>query len=194
MTVTADDLDAALDCVADALGPATDQDWSALPGTGDWDCWHTAEHLGDCLLSYAAQLVARPVDRYVRFLATVDKDASAAEVLEFAVAGGRMLASTVRTAEPRVRAYHPTGMADPEGFAAMGCVEALVHGADIARGLGLRFEPPPELCARVLARMFPEVDLVDVDPWSALSWATGRIALPGHERRTEWRWRGAPLS
>lgn len=87
-------------------------------------------------------------------------------------------------------------MADPEGFAAMGCVEALVHGADIALGLGLRFEPPADLCARVLGRMFPEVnrDLREVDPWPALSWATGRIALPGHERRTEWRWRGAPLS
>lgn len=195
MTVTADDLDTALDCVATALGAATGKDWSALPGTGDWDCWHTAEHVGDCLLSYAAQLVARPAGRYVRFLAAADKEASAAEVLEFAVAGGRILAATVRTAAPRVRAYHPTGMADPEGFAGMGCVEALVHGADVALGLGLRFDPPRDLCARVLARMFPEVseELAGVDPWQALSWATGRLALSGHERRTRWRWRGAPL-
>jgi hypothetical protein len=195
MTVTADDLDAALDCVATTLGPATDKDWTALPGTGDRDCWHTAEHVGDCLLSYAGQLVARPAARYVRFLATADKDASAAEVLEFAVAGGRILAATVRTAAPQVRAYHPTGMADPEGFAGMGCVEVLVHGADVARGLGPLLDPPRDLCARVLARMFPQVsaDLAEVDPWQALLWATGRLDLPDHERRTQWHWRGAPL-
>ncbi len=192
MTVTADDLDAALDCVATTLRPATGKDWTAFPGTGDWDCWHTAEHVGDCLLSYAAQLVARPTTRYVRFLAAADKDASAAEVLEFAVAGGRILAATVRTAAPQVRAYHPTGMADPEGFAGMGCVEVLVHGADVARGLGPLLDPPRDLCARVLARMFPEVS-AEADPWQALLWATGRGDLPGHERRTEWRWRGAPL-
>lgn len=195
MTVTADDLEAALACVATTVGPGTDQDWTALPGTGEWDCRHTVEHLGDCLMSYAAQLVARPAGRYVRFLAVVDEDASAAEVLEFAVAGGRMLAATVRTAGPRVRAYHPTGMADPEGFAGMGCVEVLLHGADVASGLGLPLDPPRDLCARVLARMFPKVsaDLADVDPWEALLWATGRLDLPGHERRTAWRWRGAPL-
>jgi hypothetical protein len=195
VTVTADDLDAALDCVATTLGPATGKDWTAFPGTGDWDCWHTAEHVGDCLLSYAAQLVVRPATRYVRFLAAADKEASAAEVLEFAVAGGRILAATVRTAAPQVRAYHPTGMADPEGFAGMGCVEVLVHGADVARGLGPLLDPPRDLCARVLARMFPQVstDLAEVDPWRALLWATGRLDLPGHESRTQWRWQGAPF-
>src|SRR6266508_3123041 len=47
--------------------------------------------------------------------------------------------------------------ADPEGFAGMGCVEALVHGHDIAQGLGLALAPPREVCTRVLARMFPRV-------------------------------------
>jgi hypothetical protein len=73
--------------------------------------------------AYAGQLAVRPAARYVRFLASADADASPAEVLEFAEAGGRILAATVRTAPRQARAYHPTGMADPEGFAAMGCVE-----------------------------------------------------------------------
>jgi hypothetical protein len=195
MTVTADDLDAAISAVGAALRPATDRDWSAQAGTLEWDCWHTAEHIGDCLLSYAGQLVIQPAARYVRFLASADKDASPAEVLEFAEAGGRILASTVSTAPAAARAYHPTGLADPEGFAAMGCVEALVHGQDIARGLGLSLDPPRGICSGVLARLFPraDADLAGADPWAALQWATGRAELPGHPQLHQWRWHGAPL-
>jgi hypothetical protein len=195
MTVTADDLDTAISTVVSALRPAADQDWSAQAGTLEWDCWHTAEHIGDCLLSYAAQLVIQPAARYVRFLASADKDASPAEVLEFAEAGGRILAATVRAAPSRTRAYHPTGMADPEGFAAMGCTEALLHGLDIAEGLGLSLDPPPGLCRGVLARLFPQAaaDLASADPWQALQWATGRIELPGQPQLQQWRWHGAPL-
>jgi hypothetical protein len=195
MTVTADDLDAAISTVVSTLRPATSGDWLAQAGTLDWDCWHTAEHIGDCLLSYAAQLVTQPATRYVRFLASADKDASPAEVLEFAETGGGILASTVRTAPPHARAYHPTGMADPEGFAAMGCVEALLHGHDIAQGLGLSLDPPRGLCSSVLARMFPKpaADLATTDPWEALQWATGRAELPGHPQLHQWRWHGAPL-
>jgi len=190
--MTADDLDAAISCLADTLGPATGRDWLTSSGTGEWNAWHTAEHVGDCLLSYAAQLVALPADRYVRFLAVSDKEATPAEVLEFAVTGGRILASVVRTTEPSARAYHPTGTADPAHFAGMGCVEALVHGEDIARGLGLALDPPRDLCARVLARMFPHDDL-GVDPWTGLLWATNRLSLPGREPQPGWRWQSPPL-
>jgi len=194
MTVTADDLDAAVFTTVTTLRPATGRDWSVPAGTLEWDCWHTAEHIGDCLLSYAGQLVAQPTTRFVRFVVYADKDAAPAEVLEFAEAGGRLLAATVRTCSPQVRAWHPTGMADPEGFAGMGCVEALVHGHDIAQGLGLALDPPRQVCTRVLARMFPHTmaDLADLDPWMALLWATGRIALPGRPRVAHWRWHGAP--
>jgi uncharacterized protein (TIGR03083 family) len=178
--------------VGDTLRPTTDRDWTQAPGTGDWDCWHTAEHIGDGLLSYAAQLVALPTTHYVRFLAVADKDATAAEVLEFAMTGCGLLVSAVRTAAPSVRAYHPSGMADPAGFAAMGCVEALVHAVDMARGLGVEFEPPRDLCARVLARLFPHITADDTDPWLILLWATNRHQLPGREPQTTWRWRGAP--
>lgn len=194
MPVTADDLDAALSHAVTTLRAATGGDWSARAGALDWDCWHTAEHVGDCLLSYAAQLVARPERRYVRFTSAADKDASPAEVLEFAETAGHILAAVVRTTPPEVRADHPSGRADAAGFAAMGCVEVLLHGEDIARGLGLSLYPPRELCARVLARLFPDVvdGLAGVDPWAALRWATGRIELPGRPRRERWQWHGAP--
>ncbi|MER7330389.1 MULTISPECIES: hypothetical protein [unclassified Micromonospora] len=195
MTVTADDLDAALSSVVATLRPATGLDWSARAGSLEWDCWHTAEHIGDCLMSFAGQLVARPEKRFVRFVANADQDASSEEVLEFAEAGGRILAATIRTSGPDTRAYHPSGQADPEGFAAMGCVETLLHGDDIAQGLGLAIDPPREVCTRVLARLFPEAaqELAAVDPWAALRWSTGRIELPGHPQLKEWSWRSAPL-
>ena len=96
MTVTAGDLDAAISCIMSGLLPLTDRDWSVRAGTLEWDCWHTAEHIGDCLLSYAWQLAVQPTARYVRAVATAEKDASPAEVLEFAITGGRMEGPDVR--------------------------------------------------------------------------------------------------
>ncbi|HET6290438.1 MAG TPA: hypothetical protein VFG15_27285, partial [Amycolatopsis sp.] len=188
------DLDAALAGVVGGLRQASDRDWSAAPGTGELDAWHTAEHLGDCLISYAGLLIARPsTPRFVRFESVADRAATPAELLEFVTVGGGILGATLRTADPDVRAYHPSGRADLEGFAGMGCVEVLVHGEDMARGLDVTLDPPRDICSRVLTRMFPEVDAADVDPWTALLWATARVDLPGRPSRTGWQWRGAPL-
>ena len=177
------------------LLPVTDRDWSVRAGTLEWDCWHTAEHIGDCLLSYAWQLAVQPTTRYVRAVATAEKDASPAEVLEFAVTGGRVLASMVRTSPAHVRAFHPAGMADPEGFAALGCNETLLHGNDIAQGFGLSLQPPRDVCRRVLSRIYPQAlaELADADPWTSLLWAGGRTELPGYPP-PRWRPHPAPLS
>src|ERR1700753_4177335 len=106
MTVTADDLDSVISCVMSGLLPITDRDWSVTAGTPEWDCWHTAEHIGDCLMSFAWQLAVQPSGRYVRAVATAEKGASPAEVLEFAVTGGRGAGSVVRPARPPVPAQH----------------------------------------------------------------------------------------
>src|ERR1700728_2541481 len=112
MTVTAGDVDAAILCVLCGLLPLTDRGWPVGPGSLEGDCWPTVEHIGDCVLSYAWQLAVQPTTRYVRAVATAEKDASPAEVLEFAVTGGRILASMVRTSPAHVRAFHPAGAAD----------------------------------------------------------------------------------
>src|ERR1700735_5556933 len=166
MTVTAGDVDAAIACVMSGLLPLTDRDWSVRAGTLEWDCRHTAEHIGDCLLSYAWQLPVQPTTRSVRAVATAEKDASPAEVLEFAVTGGRVLASMVRTSPAHVRAFHPAGNADPEGFAALGCNEALLHGNDIAQGFGLSLDPSRDVCRRVLARLYPQAPAERAPPAS----------------------------
>lgn len=193
MTVTADDLDAASESVARALLLTTAGSWSGA-GTGTWDARHTVEHLGDTLVSFAAQVVARPTTRFVRFMAVADDDASAEEVLEMALTGAGLLAAALRTAGPDVRAFHPTGLADASGFAAMGCAELLLHGEDVARGNGAALDPPRDVCARVLARLFPHVvgSVTAVDPWDGLRWATHRLELPGLPPQVGWQWRAAP--
>jgi uncharacterized protein (TIGR03083 family) len=192
-TVAADDVASAVAAVVTALGPAVDRDWSVPAGSLDWDCRHTAEHLADGLVAYAGQVAAHPGDRYVRFQTAAEPAATPEDLLEFVVAGGGMLAATVRYAHADLRAYHPSGpKVDPVGFAAMGCVEALVHGYDLASGLGLSFQPPADVCARTLTRLFPAVT-ADADPWRALLWAAARIDLPGLPRpATMLPWHGEP--
>ncbi|MER6815109.1 hypothetical protein ABT299_38065 [Spirillospora sp. NPDC000708] len=202
-TVTADDVEAAVRLAVDVLKEAPEGAWDGRAGTLEWTCWETVEHLSDDLFAYAAQLGARPKDREVPFLwearrpggpanvTYADRAAGPRGLLEVLVACGAMLAALVRTTPSDVRAHHVFGASDPEGFAAMGIVETLVHTHDLAQGLGLAWDPPADLCARVLARLFPDAPR-DTDPWPTLLWATGRGDLPGRPRVTTWRWNGAP--
>jgi uncharacterized protein (TIGR03083 family) len=189
-----DALDQATDYVVSTLGSAADDDWQTPAGSLEWDCRFTAEHLASCLQLYALQLAAQASDHYVSFFSRALYDATAADVLELVQASGRLLSSAVRAAKPTDRGFHPFGTADAEGFAGMGCVELLVHGGDVAGGLGLTFEPPEDVCAWTVARMFPEQD-TDLSPWTALRYATGRTVLPGLPAVDEnWRWHAAPAA
>ncbi|MEW1658528.1 maleylpyruvate isomerase N-terminal domain-containing protein [Streptomyces sp. NPDC057555] len=206
--VTADDLARAVGLAVDLLHTAPASAWDGgRAGSLEWDCWETVEHLSDDLFAYAVQLGPRtpPLDREVPFVwqarrpggpanaVHADRAAGPAGLLQTLEACGALLVAMVRTTPPQARAHHVFGVSDPEGFAAMGIVETVVHTHDLAAGLGLDWEPPAEVCARVLARLFPDVP-VGADPWSTLLWATGRLALPGRPRRTTWRWDGTVRS
>lgn len=203
--VTADDLDRAVQLALAALREAPPGAWEGKAGSLEWDCWETVEHLSDDLFAYAAQLGPRkpPLDTHVPFtwesrrpggpVNTIHADRAAGPdgLLQVLDASGALLVAMVRTTAPEVRAHHVFGVSDPEGFAAMGIVETLVHTHDLAEGLGLAWDPPGDLCSRVLARLFPDAP-DSTDPWPTLLWATGRAELPGHARRTTWRWYGEP--
>ena len=205
--VTADDLDHAVQLAVAALRAAPSGAWDGKAGPLEWDCWETVEHLSDDLFAYAVQLGPRtpPLDGNVPFVwesrrpggpanaVHADRAAGPAGLLQVLEASGALLVAMVRTTPSRVRAFHSHGVSDPEGFAAMGVVETLVHTRDLADGLGLGWTPPADLCARVLARLFPDAPRT-TDPWPTLLWATGRAELPGHPRRTAWRWHSAPRS
>ncbi|MFE3432119.1 VOC family protein [Streptomyces sp. NPDC059171] len=206
LPVTADDVTTAVRLAVDVLAKAPAERWEDRAGSLEWTCWETAEHLGDDLFAYAVQLGLRtpPLDREVPYRWTpersggpynavfADREAGPAGLLATVEASGALLASMARTTPPEVRSYHGYGISDPEGFAAMGVVETLVHAHDLAQGLGLAWAPPAALCDRALARLFPDAP-PGGDRWAVLLWATGRAGLPGHPRRTAWRWDGRPL-
>jgi hypothetical protein len=202
--VTADDLDAAVWAAVDALSGVPDGAWSAKAGGLDWDCRETADHLADDLFAYAAQLGPRkpPQDTHVPFAfdrrpagpalsIRADPSSGTAGIAQVLEASGAFLSAMVRMKSSDTRAHHIMGLSDPEGFAAMGIVEVLAHGHDLAVGLGVPFEPPAGVCERVLFRLFRGVP-EGFEPWPTFLWATGRADLPGHEKPTKWRWHGTP--
>jgi Mycothiol maleylpyruvate isomerase N-terminal domain len=202
--VTAADVTLAVRFAVAALGGAPAEAWGHQAGSLEWDCWETVEHIADDLFAYATQLTpATPEGGYVPIAMTstrpggaetaihVDREQGAASLLQAVEACGALLVAMVTTTSPGARAWHPFGTSDPEGFAAMGVVETLVHGHDAAQGLGVPWEPPADLCARVLSRLFPGAP-ADAPPWAALLWAAGRAELPGRPRLGEWRWYSEP--
>ncbi|WP_045864245.1 DinB family protein [Streptomyces sp. WMMB 714] len=204
--VTPDDVRQSVGLASAALTGAASADWRVRAGSLEWSCWDTVEHLADDYFGYAAQLGPRrpPLSSGVPFAytpreaggpgntVTADLDAGNEGLVQVLEACGAMLEAMVRTAPAEVRAWHPYGVSDPEGFAAMGIVETLVHLHDVAQGLGFPWDPPAGLCERVLHRLFRDVR-TDAAPWPSLLWATGRSELPGLPRRTSWRWDGTPL-
>ncbi len=203
--VTAADVEHAVRLAVTALRGAEAGDWSVQAGSLEWDCWETVEHLADDLFAYAVQLgpAQPPLDTHVPFEWTrkrpggpansifADRAAGPAGLLQVLEASGALLTAIVRTTPATVRAHHVFGAADPEGFAAMGVVETLVHTHDVTQGLGLPWTPPTDLCDRTLTRLFPDAP-TDTAAWPTLLWATGRAELPGRPRLTKWRWSGAP--
>ncbi len=203
MPVSAEDVALSVRLATGTLAAAT-TGWDKAAGDLTWTCWETTEHIADDLLFYATQLTRSATGGWTPFRMSArreggpevalfaDDEAGPAGLLDMVDACGGLLTAAVRTAPPEARGHHVFGTADAEGFAAMGAVEVLVHTADVTTGLGLAWDPPADLCDRVLARLFPEVEPAS-DPWPTLLWATGRVALSDRPQRTKWRWHSAPL-
>ncbi len=189
----ADDLLLAVRTARDALSPLANADWSTPAGELEWDAWSTLDHVARALLFYSAHLVTRATRR----LPTDHRHAAeltAMDLLDVVEWRASLLTHVIATVPPDARAWHSRGMADPSGFRVMGCDEVLVHTYDIARGFGRPFQPPADLCRRVLERLFPWAP-TDAEPWPALLWANGRIALPDRPRLADdWSWQCAPLA
>ncbi|MFE1288694.1 GNAT family N-acetyltransferase [Streptomyces sp. NPDC058751] len=183
--------EAVTSCATLLRAAAAGRDWDGVrAGRLEWSCRRTAEHIASDLIAYAGQLAGRATTAYVPFDIAIDEGTDDAGLVDVIETTGALLAAAVRTTPREVRAFHPYPFrsANREGFAAMGIAEILLHTHDIAEGLGLPYEPPAELCARVLARIFPHVRPEPDTPWRTLLWATGRGDLPGREPVTEWRW------
>jgi hypothetical protein len=174
--------------LAELLGRVPDGE-AAVPVMGG-SVTDVAQHLVSCLAWYAHDLAAGPGEVSPADLVPRG-EASLATVAASVSAWGEVLARTVDAAGPADRGWHSHGVADPVGFAAIGCAEVLVHGTDVAEAVGLSWSPPADVAAAVLDRLFPEVTDAP-DPMSGLLWATGRIELPGRPRRTGWQYGMTP--
>ena len=146
-----------------AFEPYLHRDWSVRAGDLTWSCQETLVHAAD--VWYAVELASQSRDGLPPMLAW----------------------RAGLTPEEGLAAHDVAA-----GFAAMHCDELLVHGYDIAMGLGAAFSPPPDLARRVRDRLFPWTPAGD--PWTTLLWCNGRVALPDHERLSDWSWHPAPLS
>ena len=182
----------ATDACVDALRPYARYDWHGTKAADlEWSCWDTALHVADDLYFYAVQLSYGPPDRdHLPTELALEDAATVARVLDAISAHGELLRRTVLSAGPDDRAYHVYGVSDPEGFAAMGVAETLVHTYDLARGLdsGTPWRPRPELAAPVLQRLFPAAP--EGDPTDVLLYCCGRAPLGHRPRQETWRWDG----
>jgi hypothetical protein len=183
------DVTHAAESVTQAFAPAVGMEWSVPAGGLEWSVEQTIAHML-APAKYALYLASGST----RFIAAGLKpwsDATRAERLDALVGVARALAGVAAASPPAARGFHALGMVDAEGFVALGCLELLVHGYDVARGLGLAYEPPDGLCARVLARLFPWVDHPAGPAWTALLQATGRAGAT--TERDVWMPHPAPL-
>jgi uncharacterized protein (TIGR03083 family) len=190
-TVDTTDLRAVAAECADFLGSATGSDWTApVPGM-EWTVARAVAHTSDCLLWYAADFVAGPVELTSMDLA-VRPSASPAALVRTLTMAAEVLARTVDGSAPGDRGWHDFGSPDASGVVGMACDELLVHTGDAASGLGLAFTPSAALVDRTVQRLFPEAP-AGFEPWATLLWANGRVPLGGTPRREKWTWRCAPL-
>lgn len=193
MTVTSDDIVVAAELCSTTLRQAEDADWDATAGVLDWTCRHTLDHIANTSIFYATALASRAEGPMPK-VRNGDPAAPVGILLSVVPAAASILAEVAKAAGHEARGWHPAGVADAEGFLAMGCDEVLVHTADIAAGLGVGFAAPVDLCQRVVARLFPWAP-IDTEPWSTLWWANGRAPLGDRPRLDpDWSWHCAPLA
>ena len=98
----------------------------------------------------------------------------------------RMLIAVVHDAEPSVRSiifHRPRPLTGaPHDFPPRAALELILHAHDVCYGLGMRFDPPADLCLRLREHTRPwpmwayvwnELAFTN-DPWGDLLVASGR--------------------
>lgn len=167
--------------------------WPRAAAAVGWDCRTTIEHIGGDFIHYAGQVVSSAEDHYVAFSFDLDRAGTHHELVEAVDMAGGLLAAAVAVAAPDSLGWHPQGRFRPDAYAAMGGCEALVHGYDIAQGVGLPWLPADELAWAVVERVFPDASTrCATHPAGAvLLWATGRRPLRDLPPRTDWDYRQA---
>lgn len=173
--------------VATTWRSAAGRDWSVPAGTLEWTCTQTADHAVDTVWAPVYFLDSRRTDSYPGWgVFSAGADATAAQLAEAVEAAARVLAAVVDGTPADVRAIlfrRPEPVtAPPADFAPRGALELILHAHDVCAGLGVPFDPPAPLCARLRdhTRDWPYwgywdggLEFTD-DPWRDLLRSTNR--------------------
>jgi hypothetical protein len=188
VTFGCDDLEHLASFVAAAWRRGADRDWSARAGRLEWSCTRTADHAVDTVLAPAFFLASRRRDDYPTFVPTsLGPDPRPEDLADAVETAARILVAVVRTTAPDVRAViwrRPRVEArPPQDFVPRGALELILHGHDVAAGLGVPFAPPVPLCERLRRHTsewphwrspgWSPLTLAG-DPWTDLLRAAGR--------------------
>lgn len=176
------DLLALSEFVAAAWERGVDRDWSAAAGTLEWSCTKTADHAYDAVLAVGFFLASRRQDRYPELAGVINGGATPwpSQLVEAIAVAGRVVAGVVATTPEDSRAIiwrrpEPT-LAPPADFAPRAGLEMILHGHDVAAGLGVPFEPPDALCRRLRDHTH------EWPHWSAAGWhRLPRTTDPWHD-------------
>lgn len=156
-------------------------DWSAIVPGMEWSLERVVEHVADSFVWYGGQLLRGRLEGWPPWSVTLDGEVTPDSLGDLLTATSRILAGVVRSAPADALGFHPYGIAGPRDSAAMGCLEVLVHGEDLRRGLGAQWTPPTEPVVAVLAHLLGEED-PGPDPWGLLLDRCGRTGSD------DWRW------
>ncbi len=143
---------------------------------------YTADHLVDCVFSYAFFLASRKQDDYPNWgeLHSLP-GAGPTDMIEGLRAVTTMLVAVIDAAEPGasavIRRWPTVETGHPAEFAPRGGLELILHAYDVCSGLGVPFDPPPTLCRRLFddTQGWPSAAIDPTsDPWGDLLERSGR--------------------
>ena len=140
-------------------------------------------------------LASRERDEYpsVGLDLTLGPTADVARLLQSLTISTRLLAGVVNDTPADVRAViflRPEVLiAPPKDFAPRGALELILHAHDVCSGLGVRFEPPTDLCHRLREHTRPwrlwtfgwDGLGQSEDPWADMLEGSGRHRLNSPE-------------
>lgn len=192
---TVGDLRELVEMVVVAWSGAEGRDWSVRAGTLEWSCTATADHAVDCVYAPAFFLASRRTDGYpeVGGDLRLGERATPERLVESLEIAARLLIAVVRdaAADAGTRAVlfrrPEVLLGAPEDFVPRAGTELILHAHDVCAGLGVPFEPRPELARRLREHTRPwpmwtvawdglgETD----DPWGDLLTGSGRRRAPG---------------
>jgi hypothetical protein len=179
-SMTDDEVTALVGLSLEALADVRDADWSSKAGALEWNCWQTADHLIDCIFSYALQIGARAQSGYIPL---EELHAKPEAIPGDLIAGLRgvtaLFLGVVRDAPGDLTASDGVLLLALTDWCARASFELAIHTHDVISGLAGVFAPPPQICGAILESdslwmLDREQANAESDPWLALLRGSGR--------------------